>query len=105
MTALDPLWGGTLVDLRFEPAAHVIEFLIETNTGGKLDRFLLECGGVADFRFFDERTEAWDYVEVTEATSSLLPNGQRVIEMVFWDAPMGCRVVADRWSIRPVAEQ
>jgi len=66
--------------------------------------YRLTFTGVTSFSFSDELSDSWAYVELTEIRTNSTLSGQTVTDLVFWNEPAGCQVVAAGLSIEALKE-
>jgi hypothetical protein len=84
MTDTDPLWGGTLTDLRTDLNNRTVA--MEVTAGTTVHEILMT--GVSALRVERPDANPWDYTEVTEIHVSA--NGPKThIEIVLWTEPNG----------------
>jgi hypothetical protein len=104
MTGVDELWGGTISAVDLNLAEHRLILVVDTLTAGVREVYRLTFTGVTSFSFSDEVSDTWDYVELTEIRTNSTLRGQTITDLVFWNEPAGCQVVADGLSIEAFEE-
>lgn len=105
MVASDPLWGGQLTGVQFDPVRHECQLAVTATVSGQRSRFVVSCRGVLELRFHNTIPEPWTYAEVTEVHHGVdEATGQELLEVLLWSEDAGLSIRCASVDIRPGEE-
>lgn len=103
MVATDPLWGGQLTGVQFDPVRHQCDLAVTTTVSGQSSHFVVCCRDVSDLRFHNTIPEPWTYAEITEAhLSADEATGQELLDVMLWSEDAGFSIRCGSVDIRVV---
>lgn len=92
---LNELWAGIIEDVVLDIDRQTLKVVIKVVESSQAYIHVLECTGIAEFRYYNSIKGPWEYAELTELHASREEHGGIRLEFVLWSEDAGIVAIAD----------